>query len=113
MTTQTITTNNGRHFLITGAKGFIGAWIVKNLLERGDRPWIFDLDRESHRLRALLVPTDPNDDRDVVVEIRAGTGGDEAAIFAAVSLLVPKRHEPREPPEREPLGLLSGWIGGW
>ncbi|MGH7749795.1 MAG: PCRF domain-containing protein, partial [Candidatus Dormibacteria bacterium] len=29
-------------------------------------------------LRELLVPTDPNDERDVVVEIRAGTGGDEA-----------------------------------
>ncbi|MDQ2959969.1 MAG: peptide chain release factor 1 [Candidatus Dormibacteraeota bacterium] len=35
------------------------------------------------RLRTLLIPTDPNDERDVVVEIRAGTGGDEAAIFAA------------------------------
>ncbi|MBV9525299.1 MAG: PCRF domain-containing protein, partial [Candidatus Dormibacteraeota bacterium] len=35
------------------------------------------------QLRALLLPTDPNDDRDVVVEIRAGTGGDEAALFAA------------------------------
>ena len=34
-------------------------------------------------LRTLLIPTDPNDERDVVVEIRAGTGGDEAAIFAA------------------------------
>lgn len=43
-----------RRFLITGAKGFIGAWIVKVLLERGDRPLIFDLDAESHRLRALL-----------------------------------------------------------
>lgn len=42
-------------FLITGAKGFIGAWIVKNLVERGERPWVFDLDRESHRLRALLT----------------------------------------------------------
>ncbi len=41
-------------FLITGAKGFIGAWIVKNLVERGDRPCVFDLDRDSHRLRALL-----------------------------------------------------------
>ena len=38
---------------------------------------------EYSRLRALLVPTDPNDHRDVVVEIRAGTGGDEAALFAA------------------------------
>ena len=34
-------------------------------------------------LRTLLLPRDPNDDRDVVVEIRAGTGGDEAALFAA------------------------------
>ena len=41
-------------FLITGAKGFIGAWIVKNLVERGDRPCVFDLDTGSHRLGALL-----------------------------------------------------------
>jgi peptide chain release factor 1 len=34
-------------------------------------------------LRLLLVPHDPNDDRDVIVEVRAGAGGDEAAIFAA------------------------------
>ena len=33
------------------------------------------------KLRLLLLPSDPNDDRDVVVEIRAGTGGDEAALF--------------------------------
>jgi peptide chain release factor 1 len=34
-------------------------------------------------LRTLLVPRDPNDDRNVILEIRAGTGGDEAALFAA------------------------------
>lgn len=34
------------------------------------------------RLRSLLVPKDPNDDKNVIVEIRAGTGGDEAALFA-------------------------------
>lgn len=44
----------GSRFLITGAKGFIGAWIVKNLLEQGDQPWIFDMDQSSHRLQALL-----------------------------------------------------------
>jgi peptide chain release factor 1 len=38
---------------------------------------------EYERLRALLLTEDPNDERDVVVEIRAGTGGDEAALFAA------------------------------
>lgn len=34
-------------------------------------------------LTELLLPRDPNDDRDVIVEIRAGTGGDEAGLFAA------------------------------
>lgn len=35
------------------------------------------------RVRTLLVPKDPNDDKNVIVEVRAGTGGDEAALFAA------------------------------
>ena len=34
-------------------------------------------------LRVLLVPKDPNDEKNVILEIRAGTGGDEAALFAA------------------------------
>ena len=34
-------------------------------------------------LRTLLIPRDPDDDRSVVMEIRAGTGGEEAALFAA------------------------------
>ena len=36
-----------------------------------------------HELRRQLVPTDPNDDRNVIVEVRAGTGGEEASLFAA------------------------------
>jgi len=43
-------------FLITGAKGFIGAWIVKELVDRGDAPWILDIDPQSARLSALLKP---------------------------------------------------------
>ena len=34
-------------------------------------------------LKLLLVPKDPNDEKNVLLEIRAGTGGDEAALFAA------------------------------
>jgi peptide chain release factor 1 len=48
---------------------------------------IRDLERQLHalseRIQVLLIPRDPNDDRSVVLEIRAGTGGDEAALFAA------------------------------
>ncbi len=35
------------------------------------------------KLRLLLIPRDPNDERNVIVEVRAGTGGEEAALFAA------------------------------
>jgi peptide chain release factor 1 len=41
------------------------------------------LDVLDRQLRELLVPKDPNDERNVLVEIRAGTGGEEAALFAA------------------------------
>jgi len=41
------------------------------------------LESEEEEIRRLLVPADPLDDRPAVVEIRAGTGGDEAALFAA------------------------------
>jgi peptide chain release factor 1 len=36
------------------------------------------------RLHILLLPKDPNDEQDVILEIRAGTGGDEASLFGAV-----------------------------
>jgi len=36
----------------------------------------------SSQLRLMLLPKDPNDDKDIMVEIRAGTGGDEASLFA-------------------------------
>jgi peptide chain release factor 1 len=42
-----------------------------------------DLAALDERLRPLLIPRDPLDDRNAIVEIRAGTGGDEAALFAA------------------------------
>ena len=41
------------------------------------------IDVLSEELKQALIPRDPNDDKDIIVEIRAGTGGDEAAIFAA------------------------------
>ena len=42
------------------------------------------LDALEEELRRLLLPRDPNDERNVIVEIRAGTGGEEASLFAAV-----------------------------
>lgn len=42
------------------------------------------LEKVSKELTVLLIPRDPNDDKDIMVEIRAGAGGEEAALFAAV-----------------------------
>ncbi|MGH9666046.1 MAG: PCRF domain-containing protein, partial [Bryobacteraceae bacterium] len=42
-----------------------------------------ELRRLEDELKILLLPKDPNDEKDVVLEIRAGTGGDEATLFAA------------------------------
>lgn len=41
------------------------------------------LDKLELQLKMLLIPPDPNDNRDVIIEIRSGTGGEEAALFAA------------------------------
>lgn len=42
-----------------------------------------EVERLEDEIRILLIPKDPNDDKNVIVEIRAGAGGDEAALFAA------------------------------
>ena len=46
-------------------------------------------------LKVLLLPRDPNDERDVIVEIRAGAGGDEAALFASEILRMYLRYAER------------------
>ncbi len=44
--------------LITGGYGFIGAWIIRNLLSRGDQVWVFDLKEDARRLRLILPQED-------------------------------------------------------
>jgi peptide chain release factor 1 len=54
-----------------------------------------DRDEIEQELRELLVPADPNDARNAILEIRAGTGGDEAALFAADLFRMYSRHADR------------------
>ncbi|MDO4568041.1 MAG: peptide chain release factor 1 [Clostridia bacterium] len=62
-------------------------------------------DSLTERLKVLLLPKDPNDDRNVMIEIRAGTGGDEAALFGAVLLRMYQRYAERK---RYGAELISG-----
>jgi peptide chain release factor 1 len=63
-------------------------------------------------LRVLLLPRDPNDDRDVIMEIRAGAGGEEAALFAAELLRMYLRYAERHRFGREVMSLNETGIGG-
>jgi peptide chain release factor 1 len=63
-------------------------------------------------LRILLLPRDPNDDRDVIMEIRAGAGGEEAALFAGELLRMYLRYAERHRFGREVMSLNETGIGG-
>ena len=54
----------------------------KELVEEEYETAKADLERITDELKVLLLPKDPNDDRNVIVEIRGGAGGEEAALFA-------------------------------
>ncbi|MGI5823754.1 MAG: PCRF domain-containing protein, partial [Dethiobacteria bacterium] len=63
-------------------------------------------------LKILLLPKDPNDEKDVIIEIRAGTGGDEAALFAADLLRMYLRFAERQGWGMEVLNSSPTDIGG-
>jgi peptide chain release factor 1 len=70
------------------------------------------IEREERELRPLLVPRDPLDDRPAIVEIRAGTGGDEAALFAADLVRMYTRWIERRGWRIEMMSLSEGTLGG-
>ncbi|CAN5447858.1 peptide chain release factor 1 [soil metagenome] len=63
-------------------------------------------------LRVRLLPRDPNDDRNVIFEVRAGTGGEEAALFAAELFRMYLRYAERRRWTVEPLTVSETGIGG-
>jgi len=63
-------------------------------------------------IRAAMVPKDPNDEKNVILEIRAGTGGEEAALFAADLFRMYSRFAERKRWKVEPLSLSESDTGG-
>lgn len=68
-----------------------------------------DLER---RLEALLIPKDPNDDKGVLLEIRSGVGGQEAALFAADLLEMYRRYAEQQGWKTEILSISPSELGG-
>ncbi len=65
------------------------------------------------RLRVLLLPKDPNDEKNIILEIRAGTGGDEAALFAAALFRMYTRYAELQGWKAEVLSQHEIGIGGF
>jgi len=61
----------------------------------------------------LLLPRDPNDDRNIMLEIRAGTGGDEASIFAGDLVNIYKKYCDSEGWKVIPVSDTLGEMGGY
>ncbi|WP_343249989.1 peptide chain release factor 1 [Diplocloster hominis] len=66
-----------------------------------------------HQLKILLLPKDPNDEKNVIVEIRAGAGGDEAALFAAEIYRMYVRFAERNRWKTEMISVNENGIGGF
>jgi peptide chain release factor 1 len=64
-------------------------------------------------IKILLLPTDPNDEKNVILEIRAGTGGDEASLFAAEIFRMYQRFAEQHKWKIELLSMSESGVGGY
>lgn len=65
------------------------------------------------QLQKLLIPKDPNDDKNVILEIRAGTGGDESGLFAGDLFRMYSRYAEKQGWKLEVLSANEGEVGGY
>ncbi len=72
-----------------------------------------DIERCSEELKILLLPRDPNDDRNVIVEIRGGAGGEEAALFSGVLYRMYSMYAEARGWKTEILNLNETELGGF
>ncbi len=72
-----------------------------------------DFEKSKKKLQVLLLPTDPNDEKNVVFEIRAGAGGDEAALFVGELFRLYQRYVERQGWKMELLSANPTGLGGF
>ena len=86
---------------------------MRELAREGLAEAIEKKETQSRALELLLIPRDPNDTRNAIVEIRAGAGGDEAALFAADLYRMYVRYADRHAFRTEMISLNENGIGGF
>ncbi|MGI9245769.1 MAG: peptide chain release factor 1 [Steroidobacteraceae bacterium] len=94
--------------MVAGADAEMSALAEDEVRELRER-----IDAEGRELTRLLIPRDPRDDANIFLEIRAGTGGDEAAIFAGDLFRMYSRYAERQGWKVEVLSDSAGEHGGY
>ena len=85
---------------------------LKDMAEEERRELQPLIDQTLQRMRVFLLPHDPREDRSVVMEIRPGAGGDEAALFAALLLRMYQRYAERSGFRFEAVDIADTELGG-
>ena len=70
------------------------------------------IEKEEHDLKILLLPKDPNDEKNVFMEVRAGTGGDEAGLFAEDLLRMYRMFADKQKWKTEIMSISEQGVGG-
>ena len=93
--------------MLSGSKGDERDYLEEEIsMQRGT------LERLEKSITEALIPTDPNDDRDVIMEVRAGAGGDEAGLFAAELYRMYTRYAEGKRWKTEVLSSNESGVGG-
>lgn len=97
---------------IAQARELAGDPDLKEMAEEELRRLLPQAEKDYAALRLFLLPRDPNDERSVVMEIRPGAGGEEAALFAALLLRMYQRYAERSGFRFEAVDISETELGG-
>ena len=100
---------------LVGAKEILGATEddeMRELAELEIAELEENVEKAEDKLKFLLIPKDPNDEKNVILEIRAGTGGDEATLFAAEILRMYARYAELQGWKMEIMDAADTGVGG-
>ena len=86
---------------------------IRSMAEEEIRAVQAQLAEQERKLQVLLLPSDPNDERNIFLEVRAGTGGDEAALFAGDLFRMYSRYAEQQGWQVELISASEGEVGGY
>ena len=98
---------------LKGAEGLLADPEMKDLAEEEAAAARARIERLERDLQLLLLPQDPNDERNLFLEIRAGTGGNESALFAGDLFRMYARYAERQRWKAEVVSASDGEVGGY